>query len=285
MSPTEKLGRDNVFHILRSPVRRGIIRILAEKTALSFTDLRKTFPEISVGTLYYHLDLLNQIVAQGSDKKYILTEEGRRIFAEVLRSEEAMIPVKASVEAQSRRDSPVSLLLMNSLFSDISLRPLKYVALPFLIFLSMALLTWISHSIQVLFFFISVGGSQTLLPSISAGVSLLAVYSGLNLFALLIFRRREGNLSLLIATSVGLVPLIIYPSAVFLAAVTMGQAAFARSSFSTILTILPQVLSVLLISAGLSQAKGLRLDRSALVTLLVVYLNVVLLYLLGYVEI
>lgn len=242
------------------------------------------FPEISVGTLYYHLDLLNQIVTQDSDKKYFLTEEGRRIFAEVLRSEEAMIPVKASVEAQSGIGSPISLLLMNSLFSDISLRPFKYIALPFLIFLSMALLAWISHSIQVLFFFISVGGSQTVLASISAGVSLLAVYSGVNLFALLLFRRREGNLSLLIATSVGLVPLMIYPLAVFLAALTMGQASFARSSLSTILTILPQILSVILISAGLSQAKGLRLDRSALVTLLVIYLNMFLLYLLGYVQ-
>jgi len=125
MSPTERLGRDQVFHILRSPVRRGIIRILAEKSKLSFTDLRKTFPEISVGTLYYHLELLKQIVTQDSDKKYILTEEGRRIFAEVLRSEEAMIPVKTSIEAQAGTDPFASLLLLNRLFSDVSLSPLK----------------------------------------------------------------------------------------------------------------------------------------------------------------
>jgi DNA-binding PadR family transcriptional regulator len=285
MSPTEKLGRDHVFHILRSPVRRGIIRILGEKGQLSFTDLRKTFPEISVGTLYYHLDLLNQIVTQNSQKKYILTEEGKKILAQVLRSEEAMIPVKASVESQSKAESATSFLLMSGLFSDISLRPIKYIAVPFLIFLSLALLAWLSHSIQLLFFFIPVNGTQTILASISAGASLLGAYSILNVLTLLFYRRREGNLSLLIATSIGFIPLSAYPIALIVAAFTNSQAAFARSSLNILLTIIPQVISVLLISTGLSQAKGLRLDKSALIALVVVYLNMILLYFLGYIQV
>lgn len=285
MSPTEKLGRDHVFHILRSPVRRGIIRILGEKGQLSFTDLRKTFPEISVGTLYYHLDLLSQIVAQNSERRYVLTEEGKKILAQVLRSEEAMIPVKASVESQSRAESPASFLLMSGLFSDISLRPVKYIALPFLIFLSLAFFVWLSHSVELLFFFIPVNGAQTILASISAGGSILGVYSILNALTILFYGRREGNLSLLIATSIGFVPLIIYPLALSTAALINSQATFARGPLNIIITIVPQVISVLLISTGLSQAKGLRLDKSALIALIAVYLNMILIYFLGYFQV
>ena len=285
MSPTEKLGRDHVFHLLRSPVRRGIIRTLGEKGQLSFTDLRKIFPEISVGTLYYHLDILNQIVTQDSAKRYILTEEGAKILAQVLRSEEDMIPVKASVESQSGAESPTSFLLLSGLFSEISLRPTKYIPAPFLVFLSLAFLAWLSHSIELFFFFIPVSGAQTLLVSVSAGASLVGVYAALNACTFLFYRRREGNLSLLIVTTVGFIPLMIYPLTLSTAALTSSQAIFTRSPLNLILTIIPQAFSVLLISAGLSQAKGLRLDKSALITLVVVYLNMILLYFLGYVQV
>ncbi len=285
MSPTEKLGRDHVFHILRNPVRRGIISILGEKGQLGFTDLRKTFPDISVGTLYYHLDLLNRIITQSPEKKYILTEEGKRIFSQVLKSEENLIPVKASVEAQVGVESPISFLLMPGFFSDISLRPIKYVATPFLVFISFAFLAWLSHSVEVLFFFIPVNGTQALLVSASAGASLLGVYAEINALTFLFYRRREGNLSLLITTSAGLIPLLTYPLALYVAALMNDQAAFARSLLNMILTVAPQVFSVILITAGLSQAKGLRLDRSALIVLVVVYVNVLLLYLLGYLQV
>lgn len=285
MKPTEKLGRDNVFHILRNPVRRGIILILGEKGQMGFTDLRKTFPDISVGTLYYHLDLLNQIVTQNTGKKYILTEEGKKVFAQVLKSEEHLIPVKTSVEAKAGVESPISFFLMSRLFSDISLRPNKYLATPFLAFLSLAFLAWLSHSIELLLFFIPVSGAQSLLVISSAGASLLGVYSEVDALTFLFYRRREGNLALLIATSVGFIPLVIYPLALYFAALLNDQAAFARSPFNLILTVFPQVFAVILISAGLSQAKGLRLDRSALIVLVVVYVNLILLYLLGYVQV
>ncbi len=285
MGPTEKLGRDQVFHLLRSPVRRGIIRLLGEESELSFTELRRSFPAISVGTLYYHLDLLERIVDQNSEKKYVLTEEGRRVLAEILRSEEAMIPVKASVQAQSGADTPVSFLLMRRLFSDISLRPVKYVASPFVACLSLALLAWASSSIQLLFFFVSVSAAPAFLYAVLAAVSLMGVYSLLNGLSYIFFRRSDGNLALLIATSVGFIPLMIYPLALFLSSVMIGQASFALSHLDIALTIISQGLAVLLISEGLSQAKGLRLERAALITLAAVFLNMLLLYFMGYVEV
>ncbi len=285
MSPTEKLGRDQVFHLLRSPVRTGIIRILGERDLLSFTELRRTFPEISVGTLYYHLDLLAQIVAQNSDKKYILTEEGRRVYAEILRSEEAMISVKTSVDSHSGQDSMVSTILLSRLFADISLRPLKYVSVPFVIFLGIAFSAWISHSIQVLFFFIPVNSVPTWLTASSAAASLLGVYAIMNGITLLLFHRREGNLALLVASSLGLIPLMLYPIVLFAASLTIGQAALARNPLTLALTTAGQALSVLLTSVGLSQSKGLKLERAALIALTTVYFNMLILYLVGFVQI
>ncbi len=285
MSPTEKLGRDQVFHLLRNPVRTGIIRILGERDQLSFTELRRTFPGISVGTLYYHLDLLAQIVAQNSDKKYMLTEEGRRVYAEILRSEEAMISVKTSVDSHSGQDFAVSTILLSRLFADISLRPLKYVSVPFVIFLGIAFSAWISHSVQILFFFIPANSVPTWLTVSSAAASLLGGYAILNGITLLLFHRHEGNLALLVASSLGLVPLMLYPMVLLVASSTIGQAALARSPLTLAMTTVAQALSVLLTSVGLSQAKGLKLERAALIALTTVYLNMLILYLLGFVQI
>src|SRR5882672_6561001 len=65
-----------LYGALRNSYRRKIVEILRDNGRAGFKELHATL-RISVGALYHHLDMLEGIVTQGSDKKYELTNLGR----------------------------------------------------------------------------------------------------------------------------------------------------------------------------------------------------------------
>jgi predicted transcriptional regulator len=64
------------FHkVLGHPVRRKIIQLLGDDGGASFVKL-KSFLNVSVGTIYYNLGLLEGFVSQRNDRRYVLTKKG-----------------------------------------------------------------------------------------------------------------------------------------------------------------------------------------------------------------
>jgi len=57
--------------------RRRIVLLLAERGPLSVTELKREM-RISTGSLYHNISLLGELVGQGADRKYALTEKGAR---------------------------------------------------------------------------------------------------------------------------------------------------------------------------------------------------------------
>lgn len=76
---TELISESDLFKIyqaLGNPHRRNIIMILGENPdGLTFSELRKRL-NLSVGTLYYNLDQLEDLIYQKSDRRYALSEKG-----------------------------------------------------------------------------------------------------------------------------------------------------------------------------------------------------------------
>jgi len=70
---------DDLYNILGNPHRRRIILFLGEVGEAGFTELRRHLG-MSVGTLYYNLDNLRGLVIQKPNKKYALSERGRRVY-------------------------------------------------------------------------------------------------------------------------------------------------------------------------------------------------------------
>jgi hypothetical protein len=68
--------------LISKPNRAAIINLLGENGELGFTELR-TKLGVGVGTLYYHLDGLPKYVTQRDSKKYTLTDAGREIYFEM----------------------------------------------------------------------------------------------------------------------------------------------------------------------------------------------------------
>jgi len=81
-----------LYEILGHPMRRQIIRILGEAKRASFTDLKSTL-KVSVGTLYYNLDLLEDLVAQDREKKYVLTPKGEMAFDSLSKAKRNLPPL------------------------------------------------------------------------------------------------------------------------------------------------------------------------------------------------
>ena len=66
-----------VYSAIGHPARKKIVEILGEKQRLGFKDLKDAL-KVSVGTVYFHLEILGDLIAQDNDRKYFLTEKGRR---------------------------------------------------------------------------------------------------------------------------------------------------------------------------------------------------------------
>ena len=65
-----------IYQALGNPHRRKIIMLLGENPdGLAFSELKREL-NLSVGTLYYNLDQLGDLIYQKSDKRYALTDKG-----------------------------------------------------------------------------------------------------------------------------------------------------------------------------------------------------------------
>src|SRR5437870_12559323 len=79
-----------VYNALANPTRRQIVQILKERGKAGFKELHDTL-RISVGALYHHIDSLEGFVAQGADRKYVLTDDGRAAINAFSSGEERII--------------------------------------------------------------------------------------------------------------------------------------------------------------------------------------------------
>jgi len=76
-----------VYSALASPIRREIVEFLRPHSKAGFKELHESVMTI-VEALYHHLDALEGIVAQGPDKKYELTGDGRAAIEALSATEE-----------------------------------------------------------------------------------------------------------------------------------------------------------------------------------------------------
>jgi len=231
---------------------------------MGFKELRSGLG-LGVGTVYYHLDMLSDFLVQDKSRKYLLNDRGRLLYKSL---REGSIPTALNAgEAFSHRLgrwlflSPVFFRMTRlELFFPVSL------AILFLGAVGSAL-----ARIEPVFFFYFPSSL-----SFESGV-ILFFFSWFGLFFLaeilcyLLFRRAGGDLQLFAGLGFSSLPLAVFPYIhMVIPAITSRYVLLAL-----------QVWTVLLISSSLSFGKGLRLDRSILMSLIILYFNIVLLILLG----
>ena len=262
MHVTEDLSR---YHtLLRDSARRKIIEILGEQEKIGFKELRQLLG-LGVGTVYYHLDMLSDFLVQDKSRKYMLNDRGRLLYRSL---KEGTLPPTLNIsEALSHR-------LGRWLFlSPIFIKTARLERLlPFaLVILFLGAVGSALAKIEPIFFFYFPSNRQ--FESIVA----LFLFYWIGLFLLcdflvyLFYRRVGGDLQLFTCTGISALPLALFPYIYM----------FVLLSIARYILLAIQVWTLLLVSSALSFGKGLRLDRSITVSLIILYFNIVLLILLG----
>jgi hypothetical protein len=73
---------DVVTRLTSKPKRMAVVRLIGEKGEVSFKELKARL-DMGVGTLYYHLDAVRDLVTQNETKQYVLTESGKKAYESI----------------------------------------------------------------------------------------------------------------------------------------------------------------------------------------------------------
>ncbi len=272
--PGESISK--FYSALGNPYRRQIVQLLREKRKLGFKELHEAL-KISVGALYHHLDMLEGIVAQESDRKYVLTDRGRSAIETFSVSEEKI----AAGQAKALKETRVGffsgeILLGRTLMNYLNADPVRSLPLAILI---VAFGGWISSQTRLepllLFYLTPSSGTVSALFLLMFPIGWLVTFVMADVLSTVVFHRKGDDLRLLNATAFAMLPLLIVPSLFSLAQLLSPGRSLGYTA--VLLPIFLQAWVVCLLASAVSISKGLKLERAALISLGVVYLNILIL--------
>jgi DNA-binding transcriptional ArsR family regulator len=264
-----------IYAALGNPYRRKIVALLKTQGRLGFKDLHEGLG-ISVGALYHHLDMLEGVVGQDKDKKYVLTDQGRSAL-EALSISEEKISSSTSLQVPSETRLGVitdELLFGRSLFDYLSRDPLRSFPLAILIVILGGWLSLQTNLEPILMFYVNpTSAINKLWFVLLFPLGWLGTFAFAEALSVGLFHRKGAELSLLNGTAFAMLPLLIVPSILYLSR-SLG---FATSSALGVVTILPIVVQawiICLLSASISVSKGLRMEKTAVISLGIMYINI-----------
>ncbi|MEM0118318.1 MAG: helix-turn-helix domain-containing protein [Conexivisphaerales archaeon] len=244
--------------VLGHPVRKRLIELLGEKQSLSFSQLREE-TGLPVGTLYYHLDVLSDLISQNHDKKYTLTKEGIKFYSDMAQKEGLPIPKEA------RSTSLVPAWIFTRLSSRNVLSAVSFVVI---IVVGSYLFAYSSHSLLLMNTYANQGFLLSLISFPSAVLSFY-IYS---LLAALLSGRRFVSIGSFFSSSLVYLPYIFVGLAFFL----------HLSQGVDVLLIVMQLASIIIGSGYFSSQFGFRLERSLLIQLIYFVVSTITFFLLVY---
>src|SRR2546422_5719588 len=192
-----------IYAALGNPYRRKIVDLLKTRGRLGFKELHEGLG-ISVGALYHHLEMLEGVVGQDSDKKYVLTDQGRSAVHALSASEQQITSWTSQTLPSEPRLGWIGneMLFGRSLFDYLSKDPFRSFPLAFLIVILGGWLSLQTNLEPILMFYVNPTSAV-----IKAWFILLFPLGWLGTFAFAetlsigLFHRKGAELSLLNGTA------------------------------------------------------------------------------------
>ena len=219
-----------------------------------------------MGTVYYHLDMLSEFITQDKERKYMLNDRGRLLYMSL--KEGSLPPALQMGEAFSHRVG--KWLFLSPVFAKTT-KPLLWLPVALGILLLGALGAAFAGIDPMLLFYhpYSANSFQTIVALFLSNWIGLFLFCELAIYVFL--RRTGGDLQLFTCMGIAALPLAVFPYiTLFVDYVVMQYVLFVF-----------QVWTLLLLSAAFSFGKGIRLDKSIILSLTIIYLNTMILLLLG----
>jgi DNA-binding transcriptional ArsR family regulator len=267
----EGLDPAKVMRIVNHPVRMRIIELLAERPR-PWKEL-STELGVRTGSLYHHLDTLERIVTRDSERRYTLTRLGHEIFDELNDERkspaQSMQGIEKAMKKRTLAGSLREIFVPRSLIVPLtSTRPRGVAALAAISAVVLGLLL-VSGDELVLFSF-SPSGSALLSVGTFAG-SLAALAAAAYLVIAVAFKERGDALTLLASTALSFVPLCLFGAGLRFLYAAFPLSVLASSTAVTVMFAFFQAWGAGIVAAGMSVASGLRVEKTLVVSLVVLY--------------
>jgi hypothetical protein len=258
--------------LISKPNRAAIINLLGENGELGFTELR-TKLGVGVGTLYYHLDGLPKYVTQRDSKKYTLTDAGKEIYFEMNKGGYQPVKVEPKKGISSVSDFLRDLFLLEAQAGRLGTDRLADATIAILlVFMGAVLAGTVKVDTAMFFAVTSYVGATAAFTDFVLSWSVVFIVSTVVL--ILVYRSREIA-SVAAATSFSFLPSIFF----------MLVTSLRRNFGVTVLSPLYDFPAILIFQIGLMVWAGylltvslrsganLTLEKTVLVTLSVVVIN------------
>ena len=252
--------------LLKDPTRRKIIEILAVQGKVGFKELRQILG-LGVGTVYYHLDMLSEFITQDKSRKYMLNDRGRLLYQSM---KEGKLP--PTLYAKSAFSDKIGKWIFLSPIFTKTIRPERMLPISILIYILGGVGCALADLRPFLFLYdFSFGAYEFEKTVIIYLIGWIGLFLFTDILTYILYRRVGGELQLFTCIGLASLPLAIFPY--FAMLLSYQVARYVQIAF--------QAWSLLLTSAAISFGKGLRLDKSIIISLTALYLNVIILVFMG----
>lgn len=263
---SEPMDEQSRYHtLLRDPTRRKIIETLGEQKKMGFKELKQMLG-LGVGTIYYHLDMLSDYITQDKQRKYQLNDHGRLLFKSL---KEGALPSTFQI-GETFGHRFVKWLFLSSLFAKTT-KPLKLFPIALAVLVIGAVGSALASSQSLLFFYSAFTVYQFETTAMLYLFNWISLFLFSDLIIYLFFKRTYGDLQLFVCLGIASFPMALFPYIYIVLSYETAR------YFLLVL----QIWSIMLLSSAYSFSKGLRLDKSIVISLLVLYLNIAVLLVTG----
>lgn len=281
----EALDSAKVLRIVNHPVRIRIIELLAVKP-MSWKELSSELG-VRTGSLYHHLDTLERIITRDSERRYTLTKLGREIYAELNDEKKTRAQSMQSIEKVMRKRTLAGavreVFIPRSFIVPLtSARSRGLASLAGISAVVIGLLV-LSGDQLVLFSF---SPSPSVLDSVATyALSLAAIAAAAYIALAIAFKERGDVVTLLASTALSFLPLCLFGAGLHFILPLAGSgpilSVVTGSGGLTVMFAFFQAWGAGVVGAGMSVASGLRVEKTLIVSLVVLYATMLIILVEG----
>ncbi|MGC9779517.1 MAG: helix-turn-helix transcriptional regulator [Candidatus Heimdallarchaeota archaeon] len=265
-----------LFDVLANPIRRKIIEEISANEKLSYKQLVR-LTNLKSGPLYHHLHKLENLIIQDEEKRYFLTEEGKRAFnlLEVSKTN-GLVQIQELEQTQEHLEPRIIS------FFGLSLKPIisffaKHPYRTLVEFLILAILCgYLSYRDSILLV-----GNFTLSLETNIYFSYLSIILSwlflaicAELIARFIFKKKEGTIALISVTSLTFLPVFIFSIIIFIINLSIQSAVYLSTIPLLIIHGVFQIWTFMILTTSLGVVKKLSLDKSIITSLIINYIQI-----------
>ncbi len=261
------------YYALSHEIRRKIIKIIGDNEFTSFTHLKNEL-NVSTGTIYHHLETLSSLIEQKQDKKYYLKELGTYAYNSLKDNIET---IKAPQREFKSAFLNKLMVLTSKRFITFNKKDRIYTLLISIgIIIIGTIFCILNDFISFFLFYIEINSENLdyivqILINLSFILNFLAFFAIIEIVSRLFYKKTENTLKLLASFALIQFPMIIYLIINFIFKYTALTSLNVVNFIDQILMIVFQAWSIWLLSYTLSVKKGLKIENSLIISLLLHY--------------